>query len=74
MADWTTELTFDEDQTFNTTMDEIVKVVEADHTQLINRDAPEQHPITSITYLEPELEARPSTALSNQDILNILST
>lgn len=84
MADWTTNLTFDEEQTFSTTYDEkqtfdttydeTVEVMTSDHTKLINRDVPEQHPINAITDLNPELGARPSTALSNQDILNILTT
>lgn len=83
-ATWTTNLTFDEnqtfqttmdgDQTFDTTMNEITQVFSSDHTKLLNRDAAQQHPITSITDLAPELGARPSTALSNQDILDILST
>lgn len=83
-ATWTTKLTFDEEQTFGTTFDEeqtfettydeVVKVMSSDHTKLINRDVPDQHPILAITNLTPELGARPSTALSNQDILNILTT
>lgn len=74
MADWTTDLTFDEDQTFDTTMNEVVEVFSSDHTKLLNRDVPDQHPINAITNLDPELSARPSTAMSNQDILNILTT
>ena len=72
-ATWKTALTFDEDQTFETTMDEVVTVVTSDHRELTHRDAEEQHPISSITYLTPELSVRPSQAMSNQDIQNILN-
>lgn len=82
-TEWRTDLTFDDDQTFemefenaetfDTTMDRIVEVVTSDHRELLHRDAAEQHPIESITYLEPELSVRPSTALNNQDIQNILN-
>ena len=68
------DMTFSDVETFNTEMNEVVSVVTSDHRELTHRDAAEQHPITSITDLAPELGARPSTALSNQDILNILST
>lgn len=43
-----------------------------DHRLLEYRDASDQHPIESITNLEPELNWRPSTALSNSDIQSIL--
>lgn len=46
--------------------------VVTDHGSLTGRDAPEQHPIEAITNLEPELNWRPSTALSNADIQAIL--
>lgn len=83
-VEWTTALNFNDDATFNvnfddadtfdTTMDQIVEVTTSDHRQLTHRDAEEQHPISAITALAPELSARPSTAMTNQDILNILST
>lgn len=74
MADWTTNLTFDEDQTFDTTMTEITEVVSNDHTELLNRDAAEQHPITSITNLSTELGNRvvSGDTLTNQDIEQII--
>lgn len=46
----------------------------SDHTQLINRDADEQHPISAITGLEDTLEAKVSTssALTNIEIENLI--
>lgn len=74
MADWTTELTFDQDQTFETTMEEITEVVTSDHTKLTNRDAPQQHPIESITNLNTELGNRvvSGNTLTNEDIEQII--
>ena len=74
MADWTTTLTFDEDQTFETTMEQVVEVVTSDHTKLTNRDAPEQHPISAITNLDTELDNRvvDGNALTNQEIEQII--
>ena len=82
-TEWTTNLAFDEDasfnvtfegaETFNTTMDEVVEVVTSDHRQLTHRDAEEQHPITAITYLATELSSRPSAPMTNQEILDILN-
>lgn len=73
-ADWTTALTFDTDSTFDTTMDEVVEVVTSDHTKLSNRDAAEQHPISSITNLNTELDNRvvSGNALSNLEIEQII--
>lgn len=75
MGDWTTTLTFDEDQTFDTTMDEVTEVVTSDHTKLINRDAAEQHPITAITNLNTELGNRvvDGNTLTNQEIEQIIT-
>lgn len=76
MADstWTTALTFDEDQTFDTTMDQVVEVVTSDHTKLINRDAAEQHPIGAITNLSTELNNRvvAGDTLTNEEIEKII--
>lgn len=63
---------FDDSETFETKMTEVVTVSNSDHTQLINRDKPNQHPIQAITDLATELESRPDGALSNIDIQNIL--
>ena len=82
-TEWKTALTFEEDatfsatfddaDTFDTTMDQIVEVVTSDHRQLTHRDAEEQHPINAITYLSTELSSRPSAAMTNQEILDILN-
>ena len=76
MADstWTAALTFDEDQTFDTTMDQVVEVVTSDHTKLINREAAEQHPIGSITNLSTELNNRvvAGDTLTNEEIEQII--
>lgn len=77
------DLSFDDDsafdanfsngtETFETDMGEVTQVVTGDHRKLTYRDAADQHPIMAITNLAPELETRPSTAMSNQDIQNIL--
>lgn len=42
------------------------------HDRLNNRDLPDQHPISAITRLESELEARPDERLTNSDIYNIM--
>lgn len=75
MGDWTTTLIFDEDQTFDTTMDEVTEVVTSDHTKLINRDAAEQHPISAITNLNTELGNRvvDGNTLTNQEIEQIIT-
>lgn len=66
-------MTFKAEETFATEMTEVVQVTTSDHRELTHRDAAEQHPIESITNLTPELSVRPSTALSNLDIQNILN-
>lgn len=73
--DWTTALTFEEDVTFDTTMDQIVEVATSDHTKLMNRDAAEQHPISSITNLTTELDNRvvSGDTLSNLEIEQIIT-
>lgn len=84
-AAWTTTLTFDETEAFNTafstdaeifdtTMNEAVEVVTSDHTKLINRDAAQQHPISAITNLNTELENRvvEGNTLTNQEIEEII--
>lgn len=75
MADWTTTLTFDEGQTFDTTMEEVVEVVTSDHTKLNNRDAAQQHPINAITNLNTELGNRvvSGDTLTNLEIEQIFT-
>lgn len=72
-ADWTTELTFEEEAEFPLEWDEVVEVAVSDHRMLLFRDAEDQHPIPAITNLVPELAARPSAAMTNTDIQNILN-
>ena len=43
-----------------------------DHTMLMNREKPDQHPIKAITNLENELSVRTDEALSNLEIYEIL--
>ena len=71
-ADWTTTLEFDDDAQFDTEFDDYIEVVTSDHRDLTHRDAENQHPIGAIENLIPELGVRPSAALSNQDIQDIL--
>lgn len=44
-----------------------------EHNRLIHRDYEDQHPIEAITQLLQELAARPTDALSNMDIQEILN-
>lgn len=77
--------------TFHTEMQEVVEVekeVEVyigtdDHTQLKNLDAPDQHPIGSITNLKDELSTMnqelskkmgEGNAMTNMDILDIINS
>lgn len=43
-----------------------------DHTLLVNRDAANQHPIPAITRLDYELGVRPDTAITAEELNNIL--
>lgn len=45
----------------------------SDHTQLTNRDANEQHPISAITHLQTNLDNLVDTALTYQDILDVVN-
>lgn len=75
--------------TFHTEMQEVIEVeVEkevlvgtTDHTQLTNRDAADQHPISAVTNLETQLSKMnqelsqkmgAQSAMSNMDIYNII--
>lgn len=44
-----------------------------DHRLLEHRDALDQHPIEAVTNLEPELSQRPSMAITNTEIQDILN-
>lgn len=60
--------------TTNGSMSGTLSAVVSDHTILTGRDAPNQHPITSVTNLEPALSVLPSEAMTNADIQAIMST
>ena len=68
------DMGFQEAEMFDMEMQEIIRVVTSDHRELLHRDAQKQHPIEAIDNLMPELEQRPSQALSNQDIQDILNS
>lgn len=70
----TFNLTFDEAETFETTMTQTVEVVTSDHTKLINREVNDQHPINAITNLNTELANRvvSGNALTNMEIEELL--
>ena len=59
---------------FETGMKQIVRIQENDHTKLSNRDAPDQHPMGSITGLDTSLGAKVSAgdALTNLEIETLL--
>ena len=44
------------------------------HGVLTGRDSPDQHPIDAITNLDAELGYRPTAAMSNSEIQNILDS
>ncbi len=50
----------------------VLSRVSTDHKILTGRDADDQHPIKAITNLEAELDFRPGSALTNEDIQAIL--
>lgn len=68
------ETNFEPEETFGTTMTQIVEVVTSDHTKLINRDVENQHPISAITNLNAELENRvvAGNVLTNQEIEQLI--
>ena len=59
---------FDATDDFDSGFDDVDVVEVKDHRALSHRDAPQQHPIDSITELTDELAVRPDEALSNWDI------
>lgn len=79
------DLEFDNEAIFNTSFQEqtsefftgfgeTTKVTTSDHRELTNRDAVMQHPISSITDLDEELDVRPDEYMSNIDIYQILQS
>ena len=69
---WT--VTFEPNATFDCSVEPVIHVSENDHTKLSNRDAPDQHPMGSITGLDTSLEAKVSAgdALTNLEIETLL--
>lgn len=63
-----------ESDTFDAEFGNLSVVLERDHSQLVNRDIANQHPITAIIGLENELGGKLETipAMANEDIENIL--
>lgn len=60
------------DESFSPGFSEVTEVTTDDHRKLINRDAENQHPISSITGLSEELESKPGEALTNLEIESLL--
>lgn len=61
-------------QGFETGLQQSVRIPENDHTKLLNRDSPDQHPMSAISGLENSLGAKlnSSSALTNLEIEAIL--
>lgn len=61
---------------FNVGFDMNTNLGESDHSKLVNRDLPDQHPIEAITDLQSELDEKLEDsdlqALSNIEIENLL--
>ena len=62
-----------EDENVPVENENVVFGMENEHDHLIHRDYEDQHPIEAITQLLQELAARPTDALSNMDIQEILN-
>lgn len=65
-------MTSETNESFSPGFSEFTEVTTDDHTKLINRDAENQHPISSITGLSEELGSRPGEALTNLEIESLL--
>lgn len=61
-------------QGFDAGLQQVVRIVEKDHTKLTGRDQPDQHPMGAITGLDTSLEAKVSAgdALTNLEIEKLL--
>ena len=69
----TFEATFSEgNDSFETDLEESSGGVSLDHRRLVGRDAPNQHPINSITGLGSRLEEFPNESLTNIEIERLL--
>lgn len=62
-----------EDENISVENENVVSGMENEHDRLIHRDYEDQHPNEAITQLLQELAARPTDALTNMDIQNILN-
>lgn len=62
------------EEQFDCTMDPVTHVTENDHTRLLNREEPDQHPMGAITGLDTSLGAKVSAgdALTNLEIETLL--
>lgn len=63
-----------ENDVFNVGFDNMSVVTASDHNVLVNRDMPNQHPISAIVGLESELSGKLEAipAMTNMEIENIL--
>lgn len=63
-----------EQEPFSSKMEPVIHVLETDHSRLLNRDAPDQHPMGAITGLGTSLGAKVSAgdALTNLEIEALL--
>lgn len=59
---------------FDTGLKQAVRILENDHTKLLNRSSPDQHPMSAISGLENSLGAKlnSASALTNLEIEAIL--
>lgn len=73
-AELTEPVIFTDSADFDCSVEPVIHVSENDHTKLSNRDAPDQHPMGSITGLDTSLEAKVSAgdALTNLEIETLL--
>lgn len=60
------------DNSFETDLEENPGGVALDHRRMVGRDAPDQHPIDSITGLGSRLEEFPNESLTNMEIERLL--
>ena len=69
----TFEANFSEgDNSFETDLEENPGGVALDHRRMVGRDAPDQHPMGSITGLNSKLEEFPNESLTNMEIERLL--
>ena len=59
---------------FDTGLKQAVRILENDHTKLLNRSSPDQHPMSAISGLEDSLGSKlnSASALTNLEIEAIL--